>query len=63
MGRRWEKMEVSLGPMREEARMTDITVNKRTARNPRRKQGKSARMFGKQAISTPVVVLMLPQIV
>lgn len=56
-------MEVSLGPMREEARMTDITVNKRTARNPRRKQGKSARMFGKQAISTPVVVLMLPQIV
>lgn len=36
-GRRWVKMEVSLGPMREDARMTDTAVNNRTARNPRRR--------------------------
>lgn len=37
--------------------MADITVKSRTARNPRRKREDSARVSGREAKRTPVVLV------
>lgn len=50
------RKDVSLGPMREEARMADIAVKSRTESRPRRRREEKARMFGREARMTPIVV-------
>ena len=52
-GRRWLNMELSLGPRREEARMIDIAVNRRTATKRIRRRREGARMSNEGARETP----------
>jgi hypothetical protein len=48
-GRIWVKSDVSRDPNRVEARMAEVTMKKRTMKNPTRSREGSARMFGRRA--------------